>query len=145
MTKQFFLDIFEKTLECDAELQIFGGDLNISLNMELDKAAIAHLRKEVHSRAAQVVNLFLENHNWLDVWRALNPDRKQFTWSRKKPFTWSRLDYFLIPQNAIGYVQDCEIVPGIDSDHSFVSLVLMLSTQMKGPGIWKLNTLLIPY
>ena len=55
----------------------------------------------------------------------------------------SRIDYFAVPLSTLQYVSNCEIIPGVLSDHAFVLLELELETGLRGPGLWKLNTTLL--
>ena len=106
-------------LNTEAEHKIIAGDLNVVLNEELDyKSRSTQGRHNV--KAAATINSFLEEKNWIDVWRIKNPDKFQFTWKRTKPLCLSRLDYFLIPQENLGFIADCQIISGIESDHHFV-------------------------
>ena len=41
------------------------------------------------------------------------------------------------------FVVQAEIIPGIRSDHSFVTLNISFDHSKKGPGYWKLNTSLL--
>lgn len=70
------------------------------------------------------------NHGFIDIFRALYPERVQYTWwtfitnARSRNVGW-RLDYFLISQALAGQSKDVVIhdqVPG--SDHCPVSLIL---------------------
>ena len=68
------------------------------------------------------------------------PDQQTFTWHRKCYPVFSRLDYFLIPSGTLDLVEECTILPGFLSDHSFVKLVIVWDEAIRGPGTWKLNT-----
>ena len=46
----------------------------------------------------------------------------------------SRLDFFLIPHENIGSIIDCQIQPGLLTDHSFVELEIELSDSIRGIG-----------
>ena len=89
------------------------------------------------------MNIFLDKQEWVDIWRSLHPEKTQFTFRRRKPVVMTRLDYFLMPLSTSQYVQDCSIVPGFLSDHSFVELELETEEVIRGPGLWKLNTSLL--
>ena len=91
------------------------------------------------SRAAQVINNFLDEMEWLDVWREQHRDRFQFTWKRKHPLVMSRLDYFLTPAYMMNSVESCNIISNIWSDHSMVECSLSLADEIRGRGTWKLN------
>ena len=116
----FFDFVMEKLMEYSADHVIWGGDLNVYLS-ERDKKG----GKFTMSEAVSFVNNFMEVSAWVDAWRYFNGDRFEFTWKRSKPNPiFSRLDYYLIPEGTIDFVQDSKIIPGFLSDHSYVQIVL---------------------
>ena len=48
-----------------------------------------------------------------------------------------------MPQGDIDYIADCKILPGLQTDHSFVLLKIVLDKTLRGPGLWKLNSKLL--
>ena len=70
----------------------------------------------------------------IDVWRALNPDGKRFTWRRTKPEVHCRLDYFRMSS-----ITNADILPGYKTDHSLITIHLVSNSNPRGPGFWKLN------
>ena len=136
----FFLQIINQIQIQKCDLKIVGGDLNVHLQPERDTKGYKNLST---SAAAGIINEFMEEHSWLDIWRQLFPDSRQFTWSSRRPLKMSQLDYFLIPSFMIGYVDTCKIKPGVLSDHSIVELYLTFEDNLKGRGYWKLNTSLL--
>ena len=77
----------------------------------------------------QWIDKYLE-HGFVDVYRALYPEREQYTWgtyrynARKRDIGW-RLDYFLISEGLVDRVEDVIIHEDIEgSDHCPVSLHL---------------------
>ena len=94
----FFEEIFTQATDSQVDVKIVGGDLNIILNNELDRKA--NIKRQNYNRSELLVNSFLENNDWLDVWRTFNPEKQLFTWRRTNPLIQSRLDYFLIPSES---------------------------------------------
>ena len=122
--------------------KIITGDFNTVLDVNIDRASCAQQNNNVHS--ADFINTFLENYCFQDIWRARNPDLKQFTWSRSRPsFIGSRLDYFLIETSLASWVEDVKITSGIKSDHRPVKLSISPYGIARGKGVWKLNSLLL--
>ena len=82
------------------------------------------------------------------MWRALHPDKKQFTWQRKiskdsyKKMR-ARLDYFLITRTLMTRVTAVEHKSGFKTDHSMVILTVKPTQQVRGCGFWKFNARLI--
>ena len=52
------------------------------------------------------------------VWRAINPDMTFFTWHRDNKR--SRLDYIFTSEHLLNCVDECNILPGIHTDHSLL-------------------------
>ena len=70
-------------------------------------------------------------HNFVDAFRELYPEREDYTWwsyrynARSKDIGW-RLDYFLVSQQLMNRVEDVVIHNEImGSDHCPVSLILL--------------------
>ena len=62
-------------MDSDCDNIIWGGDLNVNLS-ELDKKG----GEFTLSRAVKFLNSFLDESEWLDVWRYFHGDEFQFTW-----------------------------------------------------------------
>ena len=61
----------------------------------------------------------INEKNLVDIWRYQNEDAKKFTWHTKNNKKMARLDYFLISENLVNYVEKTDIRAGYKSDHSF--------------------------
>ena len=48
--------------------------------------------------------------------------------------------FFLISQSAVNITSLADIVRGYKTDHSMITLSLLLHSNPRGPGFWKLNT-----
>ena len=136
----FFTPIINKVKEGDAEVKIMGGDINQVLDPTLDKKGG---RTEDRSKSASLINSFLSEQDWFDVWRILNPDSFRFTWKRHRPLIMSRLDYLFMPQSCMNWLDHCTIMPGFLTDHSFVFMELCFTQTIKGRGFWKFNNSLL--
>ena len=76
------------------------------------------------------------------MWRNRNPNKIQYTWSRKDRSESTRIDYFLIAPDVFKNCVSCDIRPIVlqYTDHNCVSLKINLSRGQKGRGYWKLNS-----
>ena len=74
---QFFQCIFDRNSNNDCHMQLLGGDLNVTLNHEIDNHAYAAPRN-INARAK--LNDLLDEHNFYDVYRNFNPYKKEYTW-----------------------------------------------------------------
>ena len=137
---EFYKRLFEKILEFETDHVILAGDFNLYLDVEKDKRGG---KLDFTSKSADFVNLFMEENEYLDVWRELNPDRFCFTWKNRSKKLYSSLDYILVPLATMQKVDSCEILAGIKSDHKFVEIVLHFSNSIRGPGYWKFNNSLL--
>ena len=136
---EYFVEAFAGIEQIEADYLMIMGDLNIWLNPELDRKSVVHNR--VKSKSVTIVNTFLEESNWLDIWRFRNPDKFAFTYKKVKPkLTMTRLDYFLAPVSTTLAVNTCQILPSYLSDHNPIFLQLVTDENIKGKGLWKFNT-----
>ena len=87
----------------------------------------------------------LDEFQLIDIWRERNQTKKRFTWRQKQPRIQSRLDYILLSNTLVDYVQDASILPAIYSDHSPISVHLKCFEMPKGNGIWKFNNSLLKH
>ena len=85
---------------------------------------------------------FVETNNIVDVWRTINPDKRCFTWHRGDKR--SRLDYLLTSEHLLNFIENVDILPVIQSDHSLLKLSLKTGNKHeKGRGFWKFNSSLL--
>ena len=131
----FFIEMFKEIARIDYDHIILGGDLNINLT-EKDKKGGNQWKL---TNSSKTINIFMEENAWVDAWRVLHPENFRFTWKTRKPLIMSRLDYFLMPQHLLGYLDQVNIISNCLSDHAFVSLSLQFNEEIRGRGYWKLN------
>ena len=87
-----------------------------------------------------MINDFSENLDLIDAWRILNPESYRFTWRQKKPEVHCRLDFFLVNQTTFCKTVSADILPGYKTDHSRITLQILLHSNNTGQFFWKLNT-----
>ena len=83
-----FFSIFNKIQNLNCEQRIIAGDFNQVLYTILDRKGGAIIQM----KASKYINSFLNENEWVDLWRLLYEDMFQFTWHRTKPTVMSRLD-----------------------------------------------------
>ena len=132
--KSFFFKV-QKWIDrfaINEEKIIIGGDFNFTEENKLDRSS-NNTSKD--SSSISYKNL-TNTKNLHDVWRQLNPNRKQFTYKEI-----SRLDKILTSTALLENVQKSSILlSGIKSDHKCISVNLNFDKSARGPGRWKLNT-----
>ena len=134
----FFQNVKNRILEFDCDNIILGGDFNLIKNAKLDKEG--GILGTSHPKALTEVEKIQINLDLGDIWRDQNPLDKRFTWRRRNPSISCRLDFFLLSRHLYGKVAKSDIVAGYKTDHSMISLSLGLTENIRGPGLWKLNT-----
>ena len=141
------ISLLEKIAEILEENQdksvIIGGDLNTYLNPDLDKQGGS---TTAISNYAVLLNSLMEEYSLIDIYRAINPDRKRYSWRgmTRNGLVRSRLDYFLISSHMVYDVSNVSIEPSIKSDHSIISAEFNFdNTCTKGRGFWKFNSSLL--
>ena len=105
-------------------------------------------RRKIETTSPYQTNLvqFMEEYALTDIWRLRNPNKLQYTRHERcrRGFVQSRLDYFLVTRSLEYDISDCQIKPGLSSDHSLVRLNLSLKRAVKrGKGMWKFNNNLL--
>ena len=79
----------------------------------------------------------------VDIWRLLHPDKRYYTYRKTRSYSASRIDFFLVDQSLVPWVEQTNIIPGYKSDHSAINLHIDVYNVMRGRGVWKLNNRLL--
>ena len=132
----FFQQVKDEMDNLDSIFNIIGGDFNMIRDANLDRGSEA----VYHGRSKTIVDGWMEEDGYSDIWRELHPGLKTFTWMKAgaRP-SWSRIDYFLVSGNTRSNCNSASIHPSICSDHSLITLDLETSETKRGPGCWKFN------
>ena len=119
---------------------IIAGDWNTGLS-KLDKSGGLPW-KETNYRNA-LVNLMKEL-NLTDIYRAIHPSTRTYTYESKSLRLKSRIDFFLVSKQFINYVIKAETRTSIAPDHKAIFISLKIENHFaRGPGTWKFNNLLL--
>ena len=94
-------------------------------------------------RARQELLNKMNEFDLLDIYRNLNPTTKKFTWKQWGTSKAARLDYFLISNSLLPFVQSVQILPTCYSDHNPIMIEIDFSRFQRGKGFWKLNNSLL--
>uniref|UniRef100_A0A3P9KVG1 exodeoxyribonuclease III n=1 Tax=Oryzias latipes TaxID=8090 RepID=A0A3P9KVG1_ORYLA len=132
--KQFFKSLFN-VIAVEAEgILICGGDFNVSLNFGLDTTSVHKHKKTV----TKFVKISIEELGLIDVWRILNPHKKDYTHYSASHKVHSRIDYFFISKSDIGRVEECKIEGAYVSDHNILHMKINILNRKK-QTTWRLN------
>lgn len=106
---------------------IIGGDFNTTLHYRSDKANTKD--STAHNSRRKSIREIMKTVNLIDVWRKKNTDKKDYTYSCKKPI--SRLDYVFMLEKDLPCVKYCDIWKDEDivpvlSDHHPMKLTLTI-------------------
>ena len=137
----FYSDqLFRRVLDWDPEYVIYAGDWNIVLDPELDCRGYRHQNNPLaRTELLNKINEF----NLVDIFRHLNPTSRKFTWKKWDSTKAARLDYFLISNSLLPYVNKVETLSSLYSDHCPVILEIDFTRFKRGRGFWKLNNSLL--
>lgn len=132
---EFFVKVAEAIETFDNRNIIWGGDFNLVLDTVLDRYQSTHN----NHKSLEIVKAYMNEASLNDVWRIKNPDKKIYSWFRRRPFAMSRIDLFLISNSIMNLVSECELSVTPMSDHSLLTLTLRTTLQSRGPGLWQFN------
>ena len=85
----------------------------------------------------------INEHGLVDAFRELNPNERKFTWKQWGSNKRGRLDYFLVSNTLLPYIESAKITSGSFSDHSLILLDVDFTRFQQGRGFWKLNNSLL--
>lgn len=86
----------------------------------------------------------MEDVGVLDVWRDINPTKREYTHYSHVHNVYSRLDYVFMFKNDLFRIRNCEIGPCTISDHNPVYVQVFLAKN-KRSTLWRLNTNILNY
>ncbi|KAJ8021448.1 hypothetical protein HOLleu_38654 [Holothuria leucospilota] len=85
----------------------------------------------------------LNDYDLSDPYRVIHPNRKVYTWRKLNPLKQARLDYFLVSNELLSFLDSVDIGLGYRTDHSLVHIKFVISNQIRGRSYWKFNTSLL--
>jgi len=132
----FFLDVFARIDQFNKPPLIIAGDFNAVLG-PLDYQGSQN--KHSNIKASEMLAILMEEFNLCDIWRHFHPNLRQYSRHQRNPRALSRLDFILVSEDFIDNCLSSKIVPGVQSDHSVVTLNFNDGQPTKGRGFWKLN------
>ena len=119
---------------------IMCGDFNLVLEPEIDTENYQHVN---NPNARNKLLEIIENKNLIDAYRQLHETEPRFTWRKRNPRKQARLDFFLISENLLTFLNKSSIEHSYRSDHSSITLELTINEFKRGKGLWKFNNSLL--
>lgn len=136
---KFFKQIFDLITAETHGVLICGGDLNIRLNPKLDASNTHTAQSKLLSKK---INLVMKEIGLIDIWRELNPSKRDNTFFSNPHLPYSRIDYFPTFVKDLNRVVGCNMGSMDLSGHSPIYLKLNLN-QYRRDTLWRLNTLVL--
>ena len=132
---RFFVNLLEKVNEYENEHVIIGGDFNLVMEPEMDRLN----SKFNHTKSQKIIETFIEDNYFSDIWRDRNPEENCYTWFGRHPVAASRIDMFLIDSGLANLVKETNINKSCRTDHALITMLIQDPNHKRGPGVWKLN------
>lgn len=137
---EFYTSLKKDIQDFANESVILCGDFNLVQKPECDTLNYVNIN---NPQARKVLLDVMKDLKLEDIWRTINPDVKGYTWQTDSHRKQARLDYFLVSERLIPYINQCKIISGYKTDHSAVSLELIFLQNTWGKGYWKFNNTLL--
>lgn len=134
---QFFHKLFKNLQIAHSPEWLLAGDFNLVFDMNLDRRSISNVL--LRKKAAESLENIMQVNELYDVWCKLHPDVKRYT-CHSSAKSASRIDFFLVSHTLFNYVTKADILSSAISDHSIIYLELDLVEELRGKGLWSLNT-----
>lgn len=112
-----------------------GGNFNCT-EANLDRNHI-----EPHLPSCQHLVQLIKIHDLIDIWRQLNGEQKQNTWThvRDNMISLARLDRLYVFKHHGSIVKNCFITPSCLPDHSMVQCCIFLNSIKPKSAYWHLS------
>lgn len=136
----FITKVFSNFSEIHSDISIVGGDFNCILNPLIDR--LPHKATPLSSQAKSLHSI-CEDLGFVDVWRAIHPLEKEYTFFSAPHKCHTRIDYFFLSGLFLHSVLSCAIGSIIISDHAHVVLDLSLEGMGTRRKYWRLNTTIL--
>lgn len=128
---RFVEEMIEQIERLPNDNRLFGGDYNLVLNVDLNKAGGQY---KTHKKAQEVLLDWMENTDLMDIWRVQHKQSHQYTYHTKNPTTSCRLDFFLSSFGLMPKIRKSSITHGYLTDHSCIMIIMHTSKERRGPG-----------
>ncbi len=122
----------------NVENSIVCGDMNCCLN-DQDRKPATHLNDKSRS---EFLN-FISSNNLNDLFSYTKEKHNGYTYTDKRTGTKSRLDYIIASENITYNPIKLYKMQVFDRDHSAVVADFKISSNLRGPGYWKINNTLL--
>ncbi len=137
----FFPTLTTTPLELSEYKFVIGADMNAVVNSSIDRSSMQEVGSQ--KQASSALKNFLSDLGLTDIYCALNPTSKEYTFFSNRHKTYSRIDYILLSKSLYPYFPRIEILPPTISDHSAVSVQCNFDSNIKKSRRWRFSTSLL--
>ena len=128
-------------LDVKQNTQIWGGDFNISFDLQLDTDGG---NPKLKAKSITKIISIMSDHDLCDIFRTRFPSSQRLTWRQKTPLKQRKLNYFLISDQLQEQTGLIDVIPSVQSDHSTIVININgLKDGLKGRSYWKFNNSLL--
>lgn len=113
-TSEFYTQILDRVVTETKDVLVCGGDFNTTLKPHLDSSG---KRASQSQKLTRKINLMIAETGLVDIWRHLNPTKRDYTFYSSPHTSYSRIDYFFSFCNDINTIQECHNGTRDISDH----------------------------
>ena len=132
----FFNDLYYVLDKINCENIFICGDFNMVYDNTRDIISGQPHDGEVVTKFKKWIDTF----NLKDIWRLININGIDFTYSKNSPFVARRLDYIFTSEKLLHTVQNVEHIINSYSDHKIVVATISPNIFKRGISFWKMNT-----
>lgn len=140
---KFFSNLF-KTLDPLLEGSIiFGRDSNVAFDQGLDRSKPPRAQTIRPTRTSSKIAKLIYSQGLTDIWRDLNPTKKDYTHFSHAHQSYARLDHLLVSNSLIPSAQKAQITDTVWSNHSLLSVTINNLAPQTKPAFWRLPETII--
>lgn len=124
-----FFQNFFFTISAYAGNYVIGGDFNCVLNPINDRSSGV----DTHQQSKKTILKYMTDLNLVEIWRYLNPNKKEYSCFSNTYKTFSRIDYFLISNGLVTKVGKSWYDSILLSDHAPVLFTIQFDNLVLPP------------
>lgn len=125
----FYQNVFLSLSTCPG-YYIVGGDFNCVIDPIYDRST-----SSAHQQTRRIIKEHMIDLNLTEIWRYLNPNKRDYSCHSNTHKTYSRIDYFLISKGLVSLVDNCWYDSILLSDHAPITLTLQISKLSFSPPL----------
>ena len=116
----FFKNIIQNSNQFNNDSLTWCWGFNLVQNPSMDYYNYKHINNK--KGRAKLLEIITE-YNFIDPFRELHPNTKRYSQRCKNPVKHNRLDFFLLTENLLSSIENCQIESGYRSDHSIIVIL----------------------